>query len=280
MARISIDGVWRQTLAETRAHFPAFATLTAAFVFLPALVFGAASPPMPTATSLAAATISTLPVWFFPAILLLVVLQSIGMLTIVAIAGDAARSTSETVGSTVKRVLPRVSRYLGALLVLFVVYLLLAIPIGLVVGLVLGGFSTAGQLPDHVTAASATVLALLVILPLLLWLGARLSPMVGVFSIEAVSPIRGIRRTWALSAGSGWRIMLLIIVFTLAVLALLLVTQGLAAALGVAATLAGTHSISGILFVVASAMVNALISILSTVALGVIYRQLRQQEAV
>lgn len=124
------------------------------------------------------------------------------------------------------------------------------------------------------------LLALLIILPLLLWLGSRLSPMVGVFSIEAASPVRGIRRAWALSAGSGWRIVLVILVFSLAVLALLLVTQAMAAALGVAATLSGAHSIGAIVFVAASAVVNALISILFTVALGVIYRQLREGAAV
>ncbi len=278
MARITIDGVWRETLAETRAHFAAFATLTAAFIFLPALLLGAAAPTMPV-VAITPTTMPSFPAWFWPAVLLIVALQSVGMLTIVAIAGDATRSPQETVGQTLTRVLPGVLRYLGALLVLFIGYLLIAIPIGLVLGLLFAGMGAVGVRSSAASGTGAVLLALLVILPLLLWVGARLSPMVGVFSVEGPSPIRGIRRAWALSSGAGWRIVLVIIVFTLAVLVVLLVTQVLAAALGVAATLAGAHSIGGIAFVVVSAVLNALISILFTVALGVIYRQLREGEA-
>lgn len=280
MARITIDGVWRETIAETRAHFAAFATLTAAFIFLPALLLGAALPRMPIPTTITPATMPPFHARVFVAILAIIALQSIGMLTIVAIAGDSARSPHETVGQTLARVLPGVLRYFGALLLLLVGYFIIAIPISIVLGVLFAGLGAAGMKANAAGANMAVGLALLVILPMLLWLGARLSPMAGVFSIEAASPMRGIRRAWTLSAGSGWRIMLVIVVFSLAVLAVLFVTQGLAAALGVAATLAGAHSVGAIVFVVVTSVLNALISILFMVALGVIYRQLRKGEAI
>lgn len=278
MARITIDSVWRETLAETRAHFAAFATLIAAFVSLPALLFGAALPPTPQFQSFTPGTMPHFPGWFFPVALLLLVLSSIASLTVIAIVADPARPAHETVGKTLVRVLPGVVRYLGALIVLGIAYFIILIPVALVIALIAAASGVTGIQANSASFGPLGLLLLLAIIPLFLWLMARLSPMPGVFAVESAGPITGIRRAWVLSDRSGWRIVALILVASVAVIVVTLVTQALAAALGVAATVAGAHSIGSVLFQVVSAVLNGLVTILLTVALGVIYHQLRVRE--
>ncbi len=277
MARISIDRVWRETQSQVRAHLSAFATLTAAFVFLPALLFGLLVPQgMQGFTLPAPGTMPHFPPWFWPAALVGVVLQSLVTLTIAAIAGDAARPTDETVGQTLARMLPALLRYLGALVVLFFLYLLLLIPISLVLMLVLGAVSALGGDAVQKQAMLVGGLIALLLVPVLLWVAGRLAPMVGVFAVEGAAPVTGIRRAWRLSSGSGWRIALLIFVTSFAAILVALAVQGVAAALGSGAALAGAHMVARIVVAVVSAAINGALFVLFSAGLGVIYRQLRE----
>ena len=276
-SRISIDGIARETQAQVRAHFSAFATLTAAFVFLPSILFGLLLPAKAQAFQMPVpGQMPHFPPWFWPTALIGILLQSLVTLTIAAIAGDPARPAHETVGATLARMLPALVRYLGGLVLLVIGYFLIGVPVMLVIALMVGAVSVAG---GGAAAANPQQLAgalALVLLPVLLWLGARLSPMAGVFAVERAAPYTGLRRAWALSDGAGWRIALLIIVFSLAAILVALVVQGLGAALGSGAALAGAGGLAKIIVVTVSAAVNALLFILFSAGLGVLYRQLRE----
>ena len=275
--RISIDGIARETGAQVRAHFAAFATLTAAFVFLPSILFGVLLPVGAQAFRMPVpGQMPHFPPWFWPTALVGLLLQSLITLTIAAIAGDRARPANETVGVTLARMLPVLGRYLGGLLLLMVAYFLLGIPVVLVIGLLFGAVTMAGGTAAAANPQQLAGALLLVLLPVLLWVGARLSPMAGVFAIERAAPLHGIRRAWALSNGAEWQIALLIIVFSIAAIIVALVVQGLGAALGSGAALAGAGGLGKIIVVTVSAAVNALLFILFSAGLGVLYRQLRE----
>lgn len=275
MARISIDGVARETMAEARAHWSAFATLTAAFVFLPSLVFGLLAPS--AAASLQMPAPGVMPHfagWLVPAVLVGIVLQSWVTLTIAGIAGDPARPEHETVGATLARMAPTLLRYLGALVLMFVGYLLLAVPLGMVVGLVTGtGFQRTG-VALGVSGPGAGLLVI-AILALVLWLAARLAPMAGVFAVERTGPVAGLRRSWALTSGSTGRIVLLIIVMLIAALVVVVAGQALAAAFASAVLLAGAATLAKVIQLMVAGAVNALLFMLYSAGVGVLYRRLR-----
>jgi len=276
MARLSIDSIARETANEVRAHFTAFATLTAAFVFLPGLIFALAVPPsMRDFHMPAPGTMPTLPGWFWAAALAAILLQSLVTLTIAAIAGDPARVPHETVGQTLTRMLPALLRYLGALVVLFVAYLLLLIPVTLILVAVTVAFGAVGGKAITSNPQLFVVLIALLLLPALLWLGARLSPMVGVFAAEGSGPVSGIRRAWRLSRGAGWRIALLIVLTSLAAILVALVASGITGAIGSLVALGGAIGAARLLVTIASGVANGLLFILFSAGLGVIYRQLR-----
>ena len=279
MARLNIDRLARETAAEVRAHAAAFGTLTAAFVFLPALAFGLLLPGDATAFRMPApGQLPHLPPWFLASLVVEIILQSLVQLTIAAIAGDPSRPVHETVGRTLARMLPALVRYLGALLLLVVGYLLLSVPIGLVIAVVGGAAMMVGG-PDPAAARSVQGLlgfVILALVPVLLWVAARLSPMVGVFAVEEVAaPLGGIRRAWALSDGSGARIALLIVLVSLAAILAAAAVQGLAAAFGVTAAVAGAPGLGKLLVQIASGAISAVLFVYFAAGLGVLYRQLR-----
>lgn len=100
-----------------------------------------------------------------------------------------------------------------ALLLLLVVLLLGYLAVALVLGLVGAAFSAIG--------GWATALFVLLLLPVLVWLGCRLSPL---FAVDGVrNPIAAIARAWHLTRGY----VLTILLASLAFLAILLVACGL-----------------------------------------------------
>ena len=279
MVRLSIDRLARETASEVRAHAAAFGTLTAAFVFLPGLAFGLLSPNDAAAFRVPApGQLPHFPPWFWPSLLVGVILQSLVQLTIAAIAADPARPAHETVGRTLARMMPALARYLGALLLLFVGYLLLSIPIGLLIAIVGGAARMAGGGDPAGAARSMQALlglVLLALVPVLLWVAARLSPLTGVFAVEGAAPTGGIRRAWALSRGSGLKIAFLIVILSFAAILAAVSVQGLAAAFGATASVAGAPGLGTLLVKCASSAVSAVLFVYFAAGLGVLYRQLR-----
>jgi len=278
MSRLTINSVARETMVEVRAYFGTFATLTAAFVFLPALAFGLLLPAEVQRVRMPApGVLPHFPAWFVPAVLVAITLQSLVTLTIAAIAGDPARVPHETVGQTLTRMLPALLRYLGALVLLFLAYIVLALPFGLIITFAVGALAAIGGGTNAGTANTAVGIAILILLPTLLWVGARLSPMIGVFAIERTSPLAGIRRAWRLSAGSAWRIVLLVILVSFAGIVVAFAAQGVAVAFGSAMVIAGSPTVARIALGTVTGAVNGLLFVLFSAGLGVIYRQLAER---
>ncbi len=280
MVRLDIAAVWRMTVDIVRRHFSTFVTLTAAFVFLPAVFLAVAFPE---------AGVFRLPVPGqapppFPAGLILLGLLSglvglVGHFSIGAIAADPAEGGGRSLGQIIAAVLPKIGKGLIAGLYLLLAYLALCFVAVVIVTILAAMFGAVGGMRTSVppggvlpapTASAMMVggLLLVIVLPLMIWATARLSPMLGVLLREPLSAFDSIKRAWALSRGSALPIAGMLLLVGVASLLVGLVVQGIGSALGLNA------GVALLLVVVARSAVSALIAVYYYTATAVIYRQL------
>lgn len=284
MGRLTMNGVWEETRTVARRHFETFVTFAAAFAFLPPLALGVAFPGMMSAMTNPDAA-AALPSTFVLAALANSLLGFVGIFAIVAIAADPAEGGGRRVRESFAGALRGLGKFLLALLLIYVVVVVAGIALGIVVAIVaaasggLGGSGAAAGGPATVAGPTVAAAILAVVLPVMLWLTARLSPMVGVFVREPVRVIGGVRRAWRLSRGSTWPIVGLLLLFVFASLAIGFGGAGLGAAFGVAGRLAsGSVGVGALLFAIVTSALGAALLLYYAVALGVIYRQLSAGE--
>lgn len=276
MARITIDCVLRETAVQVRAHLSAFVTLAAAFVFLPALIAGLVAP-APTFHMPKLGAMPQFPPWFWATTIVTLGLQMLASLTVASIAGNPRRPIYETVGTTLARMMSALSRYVGAILLLCVAYLIVSVPVLLVLAMGTGAASALGGSSSPQGALAAQQVGgvfLLFALPVMLWVCARLSPMLGVFAAEPVGPVGGIRRAWALSRKSAGKLVLLLILIAVALLLLSVLGQGLGGALGSLAAFGGSMALARVVTLIVAGLVGAASFIGIAAGQGVVYRQL------
>lgn len=270
--RLSLSGLWADTLAAFNAHRGIFLTLAAAFVLLPQLLFSLFVESRFGGVSLQQLmqqmTRDGLPGWFWPLYAAIILLQMLCVIPIVRVVLGLA--PDETVGQLIAGALQRLGGFALALLTLFAAYLLVAvllvIPLGLAVGFTRGG-------PGATVSPLAALVAGL-FLGVILYLAARMVVWLPVFVVENPGPVQCIRRSWALTRGRAGRIVVILLALILAVLVVSLAIGALGSALGVVGTAVAGQSLGQLLFLTLNAVVGAVLAALSYVFVAQLYRRL------
>ncbi len=271
MQRLDLGLFWRDLLAIVRRHFAVFATLGAAFIFLPSVVIGfafpdAATPHMPDPSH--PQQLSLL-FWVMAAGLGLVTL--LGYFSIGAITADPNEGGGRSIGATIAGVVPKIGKMLVVILWLclaelavIIVVAIVAVIIGIVAG-VSGAKLSPGTSAPMLIGFGVFVLAL----PPIFWVMTRLAPLLGVLLREPISAYASIKRAWQLSRGSAWRIFILLLATMIVSLAVQLVLLAIARAIGTAPAFP---------FIVIRSAFNTWLAVYLAAGYGVLYRQLAERD--
>lgn len=282
MVRLNIGSVWRMTADIVSRHFSTFATLAAAFVFLPAVLASTLFPQL----GVVHMPVPGQPAPPFPGGLLLLVIATmliglVGHFSIGAIAVDPAEGGGRSIGEIITGVLPKIGKGLLAGLYLIVAYVMVALAIGVITSILAAMFAAVSGSARLSVAAGGTAPAALVmtiswviaaiVLPLTLWISARLLPILGVLLREPLPAIDTIKRAWALSRGSARPLAGLVLLLAIVSILLTIVFEQLRHALGI------DEGVPMLLLTVAKTAISAFVAIFYYTATAVIYRQLTER---
>lgn len=262
MANLSLTQAWNETAAfvkrEARLLFP----VALLFSVLPMTVVSLLAP-----SDTAPGEIPEPGLWLAVVPVALV----IGMVGNLAIATLALRP-GLTVADALRNGLRRMPSLLGASLLLG-----LAGGLVLIVLAVIAALLFVGQVSNPSPEALLPVvgIVLLVLIPFVLYFGARLLTATPVAAAEAGGPLAIIRRSWQLTRESVWTLIGFIL---LLILLLLVVSLAVGAVLGllilVAAGPPEAGSLSAILLMIVRAVLDTVVSVYTTVMIARIYVQL------
>jgi len=104
------------------------------------------------------------------------------------------------------------------------------------------------------------------------YLGVRWSLTVAAMMAEDIGPIRGLQRSWNLVTGSWWRTLGILLIVTIMQL---IITYGLFILFGVIAALFATGDFQAALVQVGGTLLSALVSPITTIAITLLYFDLR-----
>ncbi|QXQ05005.1 hypothetical protein KX816_11970 [Sphingosinicellaceae bacterium] len=268
MAGLSVVGVWRETRAVVARHRGALMTLGAATVFLPNAALRLLAPAV-ASPSFDPARPVQVPQGFWLMVIMVIMLQFIGVFAVAAITADAREGGGRTLGQTLAAAIPALGKFLVALLVFFGVYFVGSIVFGLLLAIIVAIWSVAS--PGLLAGAKAgqpplalAVLILAFFVPLMIWLWARLAPLVGVYLREPLGVVPGIRRAWRLSRPAVRPLVGLVITYIVAAFAIGAVQVGAASDVGIVSI------VVNLLF----AALSAVIFVYGAAGTGIVYREL------
>lgn len=274
---LSASEVWHGTIAVVRRHFGNFAVIAGLTVFLPALFSRFAFPELMDDLVIGNSR-ATVPSGYWLWQWVYGFLSLIGLSCIAAVAADPDEVNEQTLAANIRGVLPAIGKGVLAGLFFVLVYLLAAIVVWLVISLVMFFVIIIGSdgAPSAWTGGrTSTILLglflLVVVLPLMIWASARLSPLTGVYLREPVGVLDGIKRAWALSNGSAWAIVGLALI--VAVLTFVLVALQYALA-----RLGFVGGAGGLLVGVVLGVLGALLFVCQAAGLGFLYRRMVERE--
>ena len=268
MAVLTVAGIWRETRAVVARHRGPLMTLGAATVFLPNAALRLLAPSI-TSPAFDAAHPVQVPSGFLGLLLTVVLLQFAGVFAIAAISADSREGGGQPLGQTLAAAVPALGKFLLALVLFFCVYFLGSIVFGLLLAVVLA-IGSAGS-PELLASAKAgqpplmmALIVLAVLVPLMIWLWARLLPLVGVYLREPLGVMPGIRRTWSLSRGALRPILGFVIVYLVAAFAIGAIQVGTASEIG----------LGSIVLNLVLAALSAFVFVYGAAGTGIIYREL------
>ena len=264
-----LAGTWRATRAVVCRHFDIFATLAAAFVFLPSVIVHVAVFPAMVVGMTDPLHPATLPPGLLLATAGVLLVNMLAWFTIAAVAADPDEGAGRPVGATLRVALPAIGRAIVCGLLLFAaafasVFVLLLI--GGIVGVAAGMGTPAKAATAAVTGLAGIVGAVAVAVGI--WVSARLAPLVGVLLREPLRPGAAILRAWGLSRGAGSRIVLIVIAATVTTLVAQLAITGTGHLFGLRA--------DAFVLTLLRDVAAALISVYYYAAIGIVYRQLTE----
>ena len=210
-------------------------------------------------------------------LLLVLIVVLIGQMTIVLL----ATGWHASIGEAMTKAARRLPVLIGALLIAFVPVLLVAV-IGFGASLASAGITDPATLTPDMIARLPNIAWLLLFLTLFFIIaGVRLFPISAIAASEPIGSIRLLKRSWTLTKGSFWR--LLVLVLLLGIVAVVLDSAVTVVVGSVAALAAGeprAFNLSALLVALASGLVGALVSTVSAAMVGRIYAQLSAQPSV
>lgn len=266
MPSLSITQAWNETASFVKRESGLLFPLAFMLVALPVALMEVFSPAPAAPGEVPAAGAWLL---FVP---LVMVTSMIGNLAISYLALRPGTSVGEAIGRGARSFFS----LFGAALLLMVAAGIGFFIIAMVMVMIVPGAAADAQ-SGVVTGpmATATLLTMLVLLPLLLFLGARLMLMTPIAADEQAGPIALITRSWALTRGNAWKL----VGFMLLVLILVMVvSMAVQAVAGLLFTLVAgppePGSTSRLLITLVMAAVNTVITAYLTSLIARIYVQL------
>lgn len=210
------------------------------------------------------------------AMLLVLVAVLIGQMTVILLVNGWRGSIGEAMGKAASR-LPVL---IGALIIVF-------LPIAIIATFAIGGALVGAGITDPAAVTPQALAKMpgflwIVILfgLLLIYLGVRMFPVSAIAASEPVGPIALLKRSWQITRGTFWR--LLVLVILLGLIALVLDWTVTAVVGSIAALTAGepkAFNTSALVVALASGLVGAMVSTVSAAMAGRVYAQLAGPEA-
>lgn len=210
-------------------------------------------------------------------LVLVMLVAMVGQMTIVQLINGWRGSIGEAMSNAGRR-LPRL---LGALVIAFLPVMLVAI-VGFGVSLNSAGITDPAALTPEMIAKLPYVGWLLLFVGLfLIVVGVRLFPIAAIAVSEPIGAIKLLKRSWILTKGAFWR--LLVLALLLGIVAVVL-DLAVTAVVGSIATLAAgepaAFNVSALLVALVSGLVGAIVSTVSAAMAGRVYAQLSAQPGV
>jgi hypothetical protein len=208
--------------------------------------------------------------------MLVLVAVLIGQMTVILLVNGWRGSIGEAMGKAASR-LPIL---IGALIIVF-------LPIVILATFALGGMlvsagitDPAALTPEALARMPVFLWAVIILSIFLIFLGVRMFPVSAIAASESVGPVALLKRSWQLTRGVFWR--LLVLVILLGLIALVLDWAVTAVVGSIAALTAGelkAFNTSALVVALASGLVGALVSTVSAAMVGRVYAQLAGPEA-
>lgn len=260
MAGLSITTAWNETANFVKGNMGALLTIAFALIALPSIAFQALGPGQVSPGEAAQAGLWLL---LMPVV---IVLSIVGTLAISALALGRENVVGPAIALGFRRFLP----LFGATLLVGVTALIVMIPLVLLLGVrpedIAGG--------DR-AAAGRIVLVMLLFLLIFLFIWVRLMLMTPVAAAERGGPVAILRRSWELTAGRFWKLLGFALLF---IVAGLVVMFAATAVLGIAIALVAGRpdpgSVSALVLLLLSGVLNAIFVVYFTTMLSRIYVQL------
>jgi hypothetical protein len=256
--------LWGETIDLLRRHAGLFGRVILAAVGLSTLIFFV----IVVIANSGGETDSPLFALLYLALYIVIaVIQATAIFIIIVVAADRDEGRGETLRGLAGRALaPLGKSFVASLLLELAAFIPLALA-GAVSFLIYGALFPPAADGRNVMLGNATFFLLLALLSLpVLWAGARFAPLPAIYAEEDSDLAAGLRRSWALSRGHGWRILR----WLLPLVPLVVLIVGAQLAVPVAG--------SSVAMVIASILVmllgTLLFWILSAAGCGVLYRRL------
>lgn len=197
MANLSITSAWNETAAfvrqESRLVFPVAFMLAA----LPLALLQALAPPPPAPNAMPE------PGLWLVLLPLVIVGSLVGNIAISYLALRRGASVAEAIARGARRFI----MLLGAGLLLALAAALVFFLVAMVVVALMPGALAAAQAGAQTEAlATATLIVILILLPLVLYFGARLMAMTPIAAAEEGGPLRLMARSWTLTRPHVWKL--------------------------------------------------------------------------
>jgi hypothetical protein len=257
MAKLSISQAWEETRAVLAQDGKLILTVALAMIVLPGIVLDVTMPDTP------AGQMPEGGAWVAVAVVA-GLLSLVGQLAIIRLAMRPHISVGEAIVHGGRRLLP----YLAAALIWVLPFIVAASLLFAAV-------------PEGATKPPPAVsLALIIVIVIGLYLAVRFILMSAVASAEPSAPLAILRRAWAITSGNWWRLFGFMILFGIGALVLI---WAVSSVVGVFAQLAlgevGRKTIAGLVVIMISQLVSALLFMTFFVMLARLYVQKGGYEA-
>ena len=263
--KLSIGKAWEETSAFLGREARLVAPVALAMFALPSVLSDWAYPGGKSGTA--------------AMLLMIVVLLAalVGQMTIVLLATGWRGS----IGEAMTKAARRVPALIGALLIAFLPVLLVAV-VGFGASLGSAGITDPAALTPEAIARLPNILWLLLFLTLFFIIaGVRLFPISAVAASEAVGPVGLLKRSWRLTQGVFWRLLVLVLLLGCVALVLdLAITMVVGSLATIAAGVPRAFNLSALIVALAGGLVGALVSAVSAVMVGRVYAQLSVKPSV
>jgi hypothetical protein len=257
MRGLSLSRAWDETKGIVTHDGRLFASVALALVALPAVLQGLISPK---------GMDSAAPWWVDAVVFVCSLIALAGQLALIRL----ALGPSITVGGAITHGIRRVPIYLLTVILILAALFIAAIPFAVVL--------TALGVPlpaDGMPASPPAVIAALLYLALIFFVGVRMLMSAPVASAEGAGPLAILRRSWDLTAGNWWRLFAFIVMIIIAAFVLAIAVR---TASGLVVQLAlgppEPMSTSALVIAIVLALLNAVLTVILAVMLARIYVQL------